>query len=204
MKEALASRRNRRGASVVVALVIGAGVLSLVVEGIRGRSAVKAAFPMLEGTLALAELERPVRIDRDARGLAHVSAESERDAFFGLGFVHAQDRLSQMLWLRRRARGRAAESLGQLMNGLEASHHRVQLILSQLRNRDSSRLEKTIHQLTLVATVFLPLSFITGLLGINVGGIPDEHNPAGFWIVCGLLIAVAIGSILVIRWRKWM
>jgi penicillin amidase len=112
VKEALAPRRIRRGASVIVALVIVAGVLSLVVEGIRGRSAVKAAFPDLEGRLAVAGLERSLRIDRDGRGVAHVSAGSESDAFFGLGFVHAQDRLGQMLWLRRRARGRAAESLG--------------------------------------------------------------------------------------------
>lgn len=99
---------------------------------------------------------------------------------------------------------RAAESLARLMSGLEASHHRVQLILSQLRNRDSSRLEKTIHQLTLVATVFLPLSFVTGLLGINVAGVPGSHDPFAFWVVCGVLIAIAIGAIVLIRWRKWM
>ena len=112
MIQALASRRSRRGASVVVALVMGAGVLALFVEGVRDRSAVKAAFPMAEGSLPVAGLIGTLRIDRDARGLAHVSAERESDAFFGLGFVHAQDRLGQMLWLRRRAHGRAAESLG--------------------------------------------------------------------------------------------
>jgi hypothetical protein len=40
--------------------------------------------------------------------------------------------------------------------------------------------------------VFLPLSFITGLLGMNVGGIPDEHNPLGFWLVTGLSILIAV------------
>ena len=112
VREALSSRRSRRGASVIVALVIAAGVLSLAVEGIRGRSAVKAAFPDLEGSLPVAGLGQALRIDRDDRGVAHVSAADEADAFFGLGFVHAQDRLGQMLWLRRRARGRAAETLG--------------------------------------------------------------------------------------------
>ena len=41
-----------------------------------------------------------------------MEAANESDAFFGLGFVHAQDRLAQMLWLVRLARGRSAEVLG--------------------------------------------------------------------------------------------
>ena len=99
---------------------------------------------------------------------------------------------------------RAAETLERLVGALDGSHNRVMLVLNQLSNRDTSRLERSMHKLTLVATVFLPLSFITGLLGINVAGIPDSHNPFGFWLVCALLIGVAVASILVIRWKKWM
>jgi len=99
---------------------------------------------------------------------------------------------------------RAADSLARLVTALDSSHGRVLLVLSQLRNRDSERDSRAMHKLTIVATVFLPLSFITGLLGINVAGIPDSHNPYGFWAVCGVLVAVAVGSILLIRWRKWM
>ena len=77
-------------------------------------------------------------------------------------------------------------------------------MLNQLGNRDTSRLEKSMYKLALIATVFLPMSFITGLLGINVAGIPGTHDPYAFWIVCSAMIAVAIGAILVIRWRRWM
>ncbi len=62
--------------------------------------------------LAVEGLRAPVRILRDVRGVPHVLAENEADAWFGLGFVHARDRLGQMLWFRRRARGRASELLG--------------------------------------------------------------------------------------------
>ena len=99
---------------------------------------------------------------------------------------------------------RAAETLERLVGALDGSHNRVMLVLNQLGNRDTSRLSRSMHKLTLVATVFLPLGFITGLLGINVAGIPDSHNPLGFWLVCALLIGVAVASILVIRWKKWM
>lgn len=72
----------------------------------------RAAFPQLEGQLSVAGLDAPVSVDRDRQGIPHVSAQSERDGWLGLGFVHAQDRLGQMLWLRALTEGRSAESLG--------------------------------------------------------------------------------------------
>jgi zinc transporter len=99
---------------------------------------------------------------------------------------------------------RAADSLARLVSALDSSHSRVLLVLSQLRNRDSDRDSRAMHNLTTIATVFLPLSFVTGLLGINVAGIPDSHNPYAFWAVCGFLVAVAVGAIALIRWRRWM
>jgi len=54
----------------------------------------------------------PVEIQRDPEGVPHVRAGSPRDAFFGQGWVHAQDRLFQMEYDRRRAYGRWAEWVG--------------------------------------------------------------------------------------------
>lgn len=65
------------------------------------------------GTIRIAALRAPVEILRDARGIPHVFARVETDAWFGLGFVHAEDRLAQMVWLRRRAYGRTAELEGE-------------------------------------------------------------------------------------------
>ncbi|HMO54149.1 MAG TPA: penicillin acylase family protein, partial [Tepidiformaceae bacterium] len=57
-------------------------------------------------------LDRPVSIRRDAYGIAHVEAGSAHDAWFGQGFVAAQDRLWQMEYDRRRAVGRWSEAAG--------------------------------------------------------------------------------------------
>ena len=99
---------------------------------------------------------------------------------------------------------RTEEYLNQLLSSLDSSHQRVMLTLSQLRNRDENRLSRSMHKLTLVATVFLPLTFITGLLGINVAGILDARDPMAFWLVCVLLLAVAIFAVAIIRWTKWI
>jgi Na+/melibiose symporter-like transporter len=53
--------------------------------------------------------------------------------------------------------------------------------------------------LTIVATVFLPLTFITGLLGMNVAGIPDQHNPYGFWLVTCLSVILSMLAWLLLR-----
>lgn len=76
----------------------------------RGR--VAARHPQIEGRLEVAGAAAPIRILRDRGGVPHVRAESADDAWFGLGFVHAQDRLGQMLSARRAAWGRRAEVEG--------------------------------------------------------------------------------------------
>ena len=71
-----------------------------------------SALPEIEATIRLKELTAPVEIFRDAEGTAHVLAENEHDAFFGQGYVQAQDRLWQMECDRRLAAGRWAELVG--------------------------------------------------------------------------------------------
>ena len=99
---------------------------------------------------------------------------------------------------------REAEYIGRLVAAIETIHHRVNLLLNYLRNRDEQKIGRSMHKLALVATVFLPLTFITGLLGINVGGIPDAHDPHAYWLVCLFLTIIAVMAIVVIKWKRWM
>lgn len=70
------------------------------------------SLPKVDGTVALAGLTAPVDIARDAHGIPTIRAAGEADAYFALGFVHAQDRLWQMEAMRRLCAGRLAELLG--------------------------------------------------------------------------------------------
>ncbi len=72
----------------------------------------RSVLPQTEGRLTLPGLKAPLRIARDANGIATITAASRRDAMFGLGVVHAQDRLWQMETQRRIASGRLAEAFG--------------------------------------------------------------------------------------------
>ena len=87
---------------------------------------------------------------------------------------------------------------------LEGCHERAHLLRDQIESQMNARLNQITYNLTIVATVFLPLSFLTGLLGMNVAGIPDEHDPQGFIIVCTAMVLIAMGSWIFLRWRKWV
>jgi penicillin amidase len=88
---------------IVVLLTVGLGVF------IYARS----SLPQMNGSIALTGLSKPVEITRDANAVPHIFAETAEDAYFALGFVHAQDRLWQMEFMRRLGAGRLAEVLGE-------------------------------------------------------------------------------------------
>ena len=56
----------------------------------------------------------------------------------------------------------------------------------------------------LLAAIFLPLSFITGLLGMNVAGLPGTEDPQGFMLSLGGMIAVGVAIVLFFKWSRWL
>ncbi|MEN9374773.1 MAG: hypothetical protein RIR79_2325, partial [Pseudomonadota bacterium] len=69
-------------------------------------------LPQREGEIRLPQLSALVTIAYDERGVPHIQAQNEIDAYRALGYVHAQDRLFQMEMARRLARGELSEILG--------------------------------------------------------------------------------------------
>ncbi|HET7410979.1 MAG TPA: penicillin acylase family protein [Paracoccaceae bacterium] len=84
----------------------------LAIAAMLGWYLVGRSLPDWSGEVAVAGLDAPVRIIRDANAVPHIRAETDHDAFFALGLVHAQDRLWQMELNRRAAQGRLSALLG--------------------------------------------------------------------------------------------
>src|SRR6267378_4322580 len=97
-------RRLRAGAVGLLALlmVLGGGVALYL----------RSSLPQTSGRLVVPGLHAEIRIDRDTDGVPLITARDDEDAAFGLGFVHAQDRLFQMELQRRYGAGRLAEIFG--------------------------------------------------------------------------------------------
>ncbi len=123
-------------------LLVAGGALFLVglllVGGIRERWAARGAFPLEAGRIRLAGLSAEVSVFRDEHGIAHAEARTRGDALRALGLIHAQDRLAQMSWLVRLARGRTSEVIGAA--GLPADRLARALNLSGAAETDLSRL----------------------------------------------------------------
>ncbi len=95
---------------------LGWALLGLVVLSVAGLGGgylwLRQSLPQLDGEIRVAGLEASVTVVRDQWAIPHIEAESFEDAVFGLGFVHAQDRLWQMEFQRRVGAGRLAEIVG--------------------------------------------------------------------------------------------
>src|ERR1051325_8807094 len=94
-------RRLLIGLVLLLLLLAGAGYLSL-----------RSSLPQIEGRVVVAGITAPVTIARDADGVPLITAATDEDAAFGLGYAHAQDRLFQMESMRRYGAGRLAEIFG--------------------------------------------------------------------------------------------
>lgn len=105
-------RRRRRGAAKL-ALSVAAALLLLAMAGTAGGYVwLRSSLPDYDGVQTVPGIQDDVTIVRDGAAIPHVFANSESDAWFAVGFVHAQDRLWQLDLFRRAGQGRLAEVLG--------------------------------------------------------------------------------------------
>ena len=87
-------------------------VIIFAIAGIAGTWYFYSKQPLRSGEVSLANLQAPVNVRFDERGVPHIQAQNEIDMYRTLGYVHAQDRLFQMEMVRRLARGELAAILG--------------------------------------------------------------------------------------------
>src|SRR5450830_1852823 len=98
-------RRMRAALLVLGGFVVAGAILCAV--------AVRSTFPGESGSVRVAGIAGPIRIETDTLGVPTIRAASPADATFGLGYVHARDRLWQMEFQRRIGSGRLSEILGE-------------------------------------------------------------------------------------------
>ena len=94
--------------------------------------------------------------------------------------------------------------LTRLVEDLDSIRDRAMVAQEETLNMLSQQLNSRMYMLTLLTAIFLPLSFLTGLLGINVGGIPGGSSPYGFWAIVGLLGCILMVQILYFRKKGWL
>lgn len=127
-------------------------------------------------------------------------------------FSPQREALSRLLtekiaWLDESDRIRLREVYDQLtrhIEDLDEARDRAAVTQEQLINSLSEQMNNKMYILSIVAAIFLPLGFLTGLLGINVGGIPGADSKLGFSVFVILLVGVVSFQIWFFKKKKWL
>lgn len=109
-------------------------------------------------------------------------------------------------WIRSTNKRQLQENLNLItrhVENLDLIRERAQIIKDELVAGITDKMNKNMYMLSVITAIFFPLGFLTGLLGINVGGIPGTDNTNAFFIFCGILLGVILFQILLFKKLKW-
>jgi len=113
----------------------------------------------------------------------------------------------KITWINEYERLELRETNDQLLRHIEeldTIRDKVALIQEELSNMLSDQMNKKMYVLSIISAIFLPLSFLTGLLGINIGGIPGSQNDNAFLIFSLMLIAIVSIQYIIFKKKKWL
>ena len=110
-------------------------------------------------------------------------------------------------WFEDHDRREIAESIARLrryLDDIDISKESAVVLQDEIRSRSAASSEHATYMLTIVAGIFLPLGFLTGLLGINVGGMPGMDDPHAFWFVVVGCVILMVGLVAIFRRLRWL
>ncbi|MBI1397493.1 MAG: zinc transporter ZntB [Betaproteobacteria bacterium] len=109
-------------------------------------------------------------------------------------------------WLDTENRQRLREDNDRLtrhIEDLDAVRERAAITQEEMLSRLSEQLNTRMYVLSILSAIFLPLGFLTGLFGINVGGIPGSGDSHAFWLFIVALGMVMSFQLVLLKWKRW-
>ena len=88
------------------------------------------------------------------------------------------------------------------LENLDSFRERAQILSDELGHFHAGKMNQNMYILSLIAAIFLPLTFLPSLLGVNIGGIPGADYGSAFALFCGLLFAIMLIQIWIFRRLK--
>jgi len=87
---------------------------------------------------------------------------------------------------------------------IDSIKSRAAVVQDELANQIAQHTNQRMYTMTIIAAIFLPLTFGAGMLGINVGGIPGSTYPHGFLVVSIIFMIIGIIEFFIARYCKWL
>ncbi|MEM7729627.1 MAG: zinc transporter ZntB [Pseudomonadota bacterium] len=98
----------------------------------------------------------------------------------------------------------AADQATRVAEELDAIRERCAVVKDQLTDIRAEEMNRNMMVLSVVAAIFLPLGLISGMMGINVGGMPWVESENGFWYVTAIIVAIGLVQLAVFRLVRWL
>jgi zinc transporter len=124
----------------------------------------------------------------------------ERDVVSGL----RNERVSWLTDMDRTRLREAADRLSRIIEELDAARDRAAVTAEEVASRLAEMINQRLYTLSIVAAVFLPLGFVTGVMGVNVGGIPGQQWRWGFLTLCGSMAVLGVVQLWLFRKLRWL
>jgi len=86
---------------------------------------------------------------------------------------------------------------------LDAIRERAQIVKDEIANFLTDKMNKNLYILSVLTAIFLPLGFLTGLMGVNIAGMPGTQYLYAFWVFSFLLLIIVTIQILIFKKLKW-
>ncbi len=146
------------------------------------------------------QIRREVSILRRQAAVVRRFLAPQRDALDNL-FRHSGSLLDtdQAYAVREQS-----DRITRYVEDLDLMRERALVIQEELLNQIAQEQNARMYVLAVVTTVFLPVTFITGLFGMNVAGLPGTEQDISFWLVSGIMLGTGIGILAIFRMRRWI
>ena len=90
------------------------------------------------------------------------------------------------------------------MEDLDLVREKAVVLQEELMNLTAQQQNDRMYVLSIVAVIFLPISFVTGLFGMNVAGLPGLETPSAFFYVAMAMTVMVVGALAYFRFKKWL
>lgn len=110
-------------------------------------------------------------------------------------------------WLNEYDKVQLQEITNQLIRYIEeldSINEKVALVLDEIANITSEQINKRMYFLSIISAIFLPLGFLTGLLGVNVGGIPGSEDKSAFLVFFIILLVIGSIQFYLLKKNRWI
>jgi zinc transporter len=97
-----------------------------------------------------------------------------------------------------------ADRITRIAEELDSIRDRAAVLQDQVEGQRQEQLNGRLLALSVISAFFLPLTFVTGLLGMNVAGIPFATHPDAFFTVVGITVVLGVALLIYLKIRRWI